>query len=304
MKGDLERISISDLAAFIEIARHGSMRAAALELGLSASALSHALKRLEDRLGVRLVNRTTRALSITVEGRELERYAATGLDTIGEGLAAIRARKQSEIQMLKISLSHDAARLLLWPVLWSFQQRWPNVHLDLVIEERLVDLVAEGFDGGIRYGDRVPEGMVGLELTHPLKWVVVAAPSYLQHAGRPENPSDLRRHVCIENRIGDGSIYRWELGDGDRMVKVIPSGMLRVSSTDSLLAATLQGLGLAYCLELRVQDEISSGALEVVMPDWASMGAPFMLYYPTRRQSLPGLKGLAEVIRTQMIDAC
>ncbi|MDZ5777232.1 LysR family transcriptional regulator [Stenotrophomonas maltophilia] len=135
-----------------------SQPAAALELGLSASALSHALKRLEDRLGVRLVNRTTRALSITVEGRELERYAATGLDTIGEGLAAIRARKQSEIQMLKISLSHDAARLLLWPVLWSFQQRWPNVHLDLVIEERLVDLVAEGFDGGIRYGDRVPEG--------------------------------------------------------------------------------------------------------------------------------------------------
>lgn len=269
---------------------------------MSSSGLSHALKRLEDRLGVRLVNRTTRALSITVEGRELERYVANGIDAIHEGLSAIRARKSADIQTLKISLSHDAARVLIWPVLQTFQQRWPNVHLDLVVEERMVDVVAEGFDGGIRYGNRVPEGMVGLVLTRPLRWVVVAAPRYLDRAGRPENPTDLRHHVCIENRIGDGSIYRWELGDGDRLVKVIPRGLLRMNSTDSVLAAASQGLGLAYCLEHRVQDEISAGLLEIVMPDWASMGAPFMLYYPTRRQSLAGLKGLAEAIRERMMD--
>ncbi len=292
---------LGDLSLFLTIARRGSFRDAGRELGLTTSALSHAMKKLETRLGVRLINRTPRAISLTVAGAELADSLARGLDTIEDGLNALEAHSAAATGQLRLNVPHDAALLLIAPALELFTQLCPGVHLDLVVDDRPIDLVAEGFDAGIRFGAMVPKDMIALPLTPALRWVIAAAPAYLQAHGHPLTPADLHRHICIQMRIGDNSTYPWELGDGPAQVRVNVPGNIRTNETATRLSAVEAGLGLGYFLELRIADALRDGRLEVVMPDWSSMDAPYCMYYASRRQPPPGLRQLIGLIRQQQM---
>lgn len=282
------RAELADLNVFMTIVRRRSFRQSAIELGVTTSALSHAMKNLESRLGVKLLNRTSRSVVPTQAGSALAERLEQGFQTIAEALAELDVHRDAPVGRL---------RLLLGPVLPGFFARYPELQLEVAVEDRMVDIVADGFDAGIRYGGTVPRDMIAMPLTGELRWIVVASPDYLSRHGRPQVPEDLLRHQCMRIRLGDNTPYKWELGDGPQAIHLDVPGSLGANETDILLQATLDGLGLAYCLELRVAEELRSGRLETVLPEWSSMGPPFCMYYPSRRQAQPGLRQLIESIR-------
>lgn len=294
----LSRADLAEMNAFLCIANRGSFRQAAQDLGVTTSALSHTLRRLETRLEVRLINRTTRSVALTAAGRELALALSKGLGVIEDGVAALDDHRQAPVGRLRLTVPRDAARLVVGPALPEFVRRYPQVHLDLVVDDRPVDMVAEGFDAGIRYGGRVPKDMVAMPLTGPLRWVVVGSPAYLRKWGTPTTPEDLYQHSCIQMRVGDSSNYPWELGDGEALVRMDVPGPVRVNETEAAVDGALRGIGLAYCLQLRVREELHSGRLLQVLPDWSSMGEPFTVYYTNRRLTPPGLRPLIDTIRS------
>ena len=291
------RSDLADLHVFLTIARRGSFRQAANELGLTTSALSHTLKKLEAKLEVRLLNRTSRSVVTTQAGAELAEALSRGFETIGEALGVLESHRKFPIGRLRLNVFRNAAKLLVSPALPRFVETYPQIHLDLSVEDRPVDIVAEGFDAGIRYGATVPRDMIATALTPPLRWVVAGSPAYLARKGRPRVPDDLHAHSCVQMRIGDSSTYAWELGDEAAMVRVPVPGSFQVNDADTGIDAALNGVGLVYCLEARIRQEVAAGALEIVMPDWSSMGPPMVLYYPSRRQLPAGLRQLAEILR-------
>jgi DNA-binding transcriptional LysR family regulator len=292
------RTDLADLKVFMAIMHRGSFRRAAVELGLSASALSHTMRKLETRLGVRLLNRTARAVVATPAGTRLAERLRVGFAAIDEALGELETQRQFPIGLLRINAPQDATRLLIVPVLASFVDDFSHIELDLTVEDRIIDIIGEGFDAGIRFGERVPRDMISVPLTGPLRWVVVGSPSFLGRNGRPAAPEDLMRMPCIRARIGDGSILSWELGDGAAMVTLDVRGPVCVNDPNAIIEAARRGVGLAYCLEPRVRDEVDRGDLEIVLPEWASEGPPLCMYYPSRRQPPPGLRQLIDAIRT------
>ncbi|MEZ5796742.1 MAG: LysR family transcriptional regulator [Paracoccaceae bacterium] len=292
-----DRSLLPDLDIFVAIVRHGSMKAAAIELGVSTSALSHRMRKLEEALGVRLLNRTSRALAPTQAGATLAASLAQGFQTIDGALEVLSQRSGQPAGRLRLNLLQDAARLLLGPVLARYAGLFPRMHLDIHADDRIVDIVAGGFDAGIRYGDRVPQDMIGVALSPPTQWIVVGAEALIARVGQPQTPQDLASLPCIEMQLGDGSSYQWELGNGTAMMRVAVQGPLRANGTAQIIDAALQGLGFAYVLEHAVRDLIAAGRLRVVLPDWASEGPPFTIYYPSRH-SPPGLRDLINLIRT------
>jgi DNA-binding transcriptional LysR family regulator len=291
------RAELADLNVFLTIVRRRSFRQAAQELGVSASALSHAMRNLEARLGVKLLNRTSRSVVATAAGQTLAEQLDTGFQRIREALAGLEAHRSAPVGRLSLNVPRDAARLLLTPVLRCFCEHYPDMRLDVTVEDRMLDIVADGYDAGIRYGGTVPQDMVAVPLTDPLRWIVVASPGYLRQHGEPLQPGDLLRHRCIRMRLGDGTFYRWELGNGEATLRLEVPGPVSVNETDASVAAALDGVGLAYCLEVRVREELRSGHLTTVLADWASMGEPLCLYYPSRHQSQPGLRQLVTLMR-------
>lgn len=293
----LSRADLAEMNAFLCIANRGSFRLAAQDLGLTTSALSHTLRRLEARLDVRLINRTTRSVALTAAGRELALALSKGLGVIEEGVAALDGHRHAPVGRLRLTVPRDAARLVVGPALPAFVRRFPQVHVDMVVDDRPVDMVGEGFDAGIRYGGRVPQDMVAVPLTGPLRWIVVGSPAYLRKWGTPATPDDLYQHSCIQMRLGDSSNYPWELGDDDALLRMDVPGPVRVNETEAAVDAALRGIGLAYCLEMRVRAELQDGRLQQVLPAWSSMGEPFTLYHPHRRLAPPGLRPLIDTIR-------
>jgi DNA-binding transcriptional LysR family regulator len=288
---------LADLNMFLTIVRRGSMAQAAIELGVTTSALSHRLRKLEGELAVRLLNRTSRSIQPTEAGAALAAQLGIGFQTITDALNSLDRHRQFPVGRLRLNVLRDAARLVLGPVLPRFLADFPEMHLDVTVDDRLVDIVAHGFDAGIRYGDRVPQDMVGVALTKPLKWVVVGARNLIARWGRPAEPKDLRGLPCVQMRVGDNSNFPWELGNGPAMVQVDVRGPLTANETEHAVDAAIRSVGFVYCLERRVSAEIASGTLEIVMLEWASDGPPFMIYYPSRRQTPGGLRQLIDIIR-------
>lgn len=293
------RSDLPDLAAFSVVVRRRSFKAAAIELGITPSALSHAIRRLEDRLATKLLNRTSRSVAPTAEGLRFAKRLDAGFNEIGSALTEIEDIRAGAFGEMRLNLPADASRLVISPVLPTFHQRFPDMRLTIVVENRPIDMVAEGFDAGIRYGDTVPEDMVAVALTEPLEWVIVGAPKYLKTHGRPRNPADLTRHACLRLLLGDNSPFRWELGNGDAMLKIDVPGKCTISDTQTTIDAASDGLGLAYVLRRRAEAELRDGRLEVVMPEWSSTGAGFYMYYPSRRQNHPALRHMIELIRAR-----
>lgn len=291
------RSDLPDLSYFLAIARRRSFRRAATELGISGSALSHAMRGLEERLGVRLINRTNRSLTLTAAGEELRAEIEAPFGKIGDALDGLSRFREAPAGRIRISAAGDAAVLLLGPVLPEFARRFPDVEVEISANNRMVDVIDSGFDAGIRYGGTVPEDMIAQRLSGDLRWVVVGAPSYLDMAGRPTHPNDLLKHRCINIRAGDDRIYRWEFDRGDEAIELAVPGTILVDGTPLALAMAEAGGGLFYMLERRAAPSVASGSLEVVLEDWLSTGSGFHIYYSSRRQLPSGLRALIALVK-------
>jgi DNA-binding transcriptional LysR family regulator len=294
-----DQADMADLRVFTTIVRRGNFRKAAIELGVTASALSHRMRKLEQRLQVRLLNRTSRSVVPTQAGADLALKLDDGFRTIHDALSTLDMHRRYPVGRLRLNVPRDAARLLLAEVAPEFCRLYPQIHLDVVVDDRPVDIVGEGYDAGIRYHASVPADMIATTLTPPLRWVIVGAPDLIERLGTPGSPADLVRFPCVQMRVGDNSALPWELGDGDAMVRVDVPGPLCANETELSVLAAMRGAGLAYCLEWRVHDEVRAGRLQIVLPEWASTGPPFAIYYPSRRQPAPGLRQLIELIKAR-----
>ena len=289
--------ALSDLEAFAAIAHHRSFRKAADELGLSRSTLSHTLIGLEKTLGIRLLHRTTRSVSPTDAGaRLLERIGPVlkDLDMALDGLAADAGEPGGR---LRINANRSAARFLLSHVVPPFLRRYPQVELDLVSEGRLVDIVQEGFDAGVRLAEAVPQDMIAVPVGGAVRFVAVASPDYLGAHSPPVTPDDLQRHVCIRQRLPSGKRYRWEfVRSGEEMTLDVP-GALTLDDSDLMVQAAKDGLGIAYVPEPIAHDALKSGELVIVLPDWSPPLPGLMLYYPANRHTPAALQAFIELLK-------
>jgi len=295
----IDRVDLADLRVFLTIVRRQGFKAAAIELGLTPSAVSHAMRRLERRLGAKLLFRTSRALSPTQLGLELARRLEEGFDAIGQALEALDAPGTARFGELRINAFADAAHLLIAPALPDFAAACPDVRLTVVVDDRPIDITAEGYDAGVRYGHHVPEDMIAVPLSGPQRWIVAAAPAYLRAHGEPRSPADLKNHVCLQLLLGDNSKYLWELGADPVAERVRTPGLITINDTATTIAAARAGLGLAYLLEARIADDLASGALVRVMEQYVSPGEPFHIYYSSRRHNHPALRTLTNIIRSR-----
>lgn len=293
----LSRAEVYDLSIFLLIVQYRSFRKAADNLGVTASALSHRVKALEERLGVRLLNRTSRSVAPTVAGSALAEKVSAGLDLINSGLEELHGHHEGTAGSVRLNVLRDASILLLRPALPIFLQRFPNIELEIAVDDHFVDVTAEGFDAGLRYGGTIPEDMIAIPLTPPLKWVVVGAPAYFERHGRPELPDDLHSHQCIRIRTGRGQIYKWEFEQGDDRREIDVPGSLISSESAFAINAAIDGIGLFYCLEKLASPHLAAGRLEVALPQWSSIGPPLSMYYSSRRQLPFGISALIQVIR-------
>jgi DNA-binding transcriptional LysR family regulator len=280
---------IVQLHAFLAVARLRSFSAAARELGVSRSAISQSVRQLEEQLRVVLLARTTRSVSLTDAGRRLVDGAGPSLAQVTAALAEVSAQPGETVGRLRLSVPRAAVPLVIDPVLPTFRERHPRVETEIVIEERFVDLVAEGYDAGVRLSESIERDMVQLRLTGSFRFVVVGAPSYLARQGRPERPEDLLRHECIALRTQTtGALYAWELERGKRTWRVPVRGGLVCNDSGMTVAWAEKGLGLAYAFEPMVAEALRRGRLEIVLERYAPTVPGFFLYFPSvARRSAP-----------------
>ncbi|CAN7592667.1 LysR family transcriptional regulator [Phenylobacterium sp. LjRoot164] len=291
------RSDFADLSYFLAIARHRNFRKAGLELGLSASALSHALRGLEERLGVRLFNRTSRSVTLTAAGEALQAAIEDPFSEIGRAVEVVNRFRDAPMGRVRLSVPNDAADHLVAPVLPIFVERYPDIELEVSVSNRMIDVVEGGYDAGIRYGGTVPEDMIAQRLSADIRWIVVAAPAYLERFGAPEHPNDLLSHRCIRIRIGDESIYRWEFEKGQEKLAVSAPGSLIVDDGRLGVAAALQGAGLMYVADTMVREQLADGRLQTVLDDWAPVDGGYHIYYSSRRQVPGALRLFIDLVR-------
>lgn len=293
----MRRGDLDDLAAFAIVARTRSFTRAAAELGFSPSALSHAMKGLETRLGVRLLARTTRSVAPTPAGELLLRSIDPALAQVANGLAALADWRDAPSGTVRLTTFGYAARTILAPRLPRFLLEHPEVSVEVIVEDRLVDLVAGGFDAGIRLGETVHRDMVATPVGPPLRTVVVGTPSYFAHRDYPRTPDDLTDHVCVNYRLlGGGGLLPWEFSVNGRDLKMKVSGQLIVSDEVLAAAATRAGACLGYMMEHDVAEEIADGRLVQVLTEFCTPYPGCQLYYPDRRVS-PALRALIDTLR-------
>lgn len=291
------RPGLNDLDAVIAIARRGSFRAAALDLGMSTTALSNAIGKLEAGLGVRLFNRTTRSVSLTDAGRVFVEQVRPALQEIHGAMQAVRSQQATPSGTLRINAFATAAREILSPLVLEFLRRYPQVHIDLVTEGRLVDIVAEGFDLGVRVADLVPTDMIAVSLGRRQRYAVVGSPAYFEKHGKPRVPPDLLNHQCIRVRLPNGALYRWQFEKGGQTAPIDVSGPITLDEASLARTAVLEGIGLGFFMEQNVLADIEAGRLIRVLEDWTPPFAGLCLYYPGRRNPSAALKAFIGLAR-------
>ena len=294
----MPRDSVHDLHAFLAVARERSFTRAAARLGLSPSALSHAIRGLEERLGLRLLTRTTRSVAPTEAGERLLGTLGPAFDAIDRTLAALTALRETPAGTIRITAGEHAAETLLWPVLERLLPGYPDIKVEIDVDNSLTDIVAGRYDAGIRLGEQVAQDMVSVRIGPDLRMAVVGTPAYLAQRGRPTTPQDLTGHACINLRLPTlGGLYAWELEQDRREVRVWVDGPLVVNTAPLLVKAALAGLGLACIFEDQVQAPIAEGKLVRVLEDWCPPFPGYHLYYPSRRQPTPAFALLVEALR-------
>jgi DNA-binding transcriptional LysR family regulator len=286
-----------ELEAVLAVARHGSFRAAATAMGMSRSALSATVAGLEARLGVRLFNRTTRSVAPTEAGEQFVARIAPALADIRGAMEATNELRNTPAGTLRLNTSVGAAQMIFAPVVLEYLRRYPDMKLDIVTERRLIDIVAEGFDAGIRLAEAVPRDMVAVPMGGEQRMVVVASPHYLQAHPAPRVPDDLMAHRCVRWRFSSGTIYRWEFArHGEAMTLDVP-GPLTLDEPLLMLEAARAGAGIAYMGMFHVAADLASGRLVPLLEEWSPSYPGICLYYPSRRNVPAGLRAFIDLVR-------
>ena len=286
-----------ELDAVLAVARHRNFRAAAADLDMSPSALSHAVAALEGRLEVRLFNRTTRSVSLTEAGAQFVERVAPALSDIRSAMEAAGSHGGTLAGRLRLNTSAGAARQIMAPIVLEYLRRYPEMKVDIVTEGRLVDIVVDGFDAGIRISEMVPQDMIAVPIGRELRFAVVGSPGYFAAHGRPRTPADLLQHRCIRTRLPSGGIYRWEFERHGEEIEIDVQGPLTLDESNLMLEAAEAGVGIAYLTEFNVAAGMKAGRLERVLEDWTPGFPGLCLYYPGRRHVPAGLRALIELIR-------
>lgn len=287
-----------DILAFLAVARERSFTRAAAQIGVSQSALSHTIRGLETRLGLRLLTRTTRSVSPTEAGERLIRSVAPRFQAIADELAAFEELRDKPVGTVRITTSDFAANTVLWPKLSQLQPAYPDVKIEIFVDPGLTDIVEERYDAGVRFGDQIAKDMTAVPISPDIRMTIVGAPSYLEKYSPPRAPSDLAKHQCINTRYSNrGGIYAWELKKGKRNLQVRVEGPWTFNSIYPVLDAALAGFGLAYVPEELALPHIASGRLQPVLKDWCPTFPGLHIFYASRRQSSSALSLIVETLR-------
>lgn len=293
----MERVDPGALAPFLAVAKHHSFRRAAAELGVTPSALSHALRALEERLGVRLINRTTRSVALTEAGQRLLTRVAPAFRDIDDALDELNAFRDRPAGVLRINASRIALRMVLIPLVARFLARHPEVRVELTGEEALVDVVSGGFDAGVRLGETLAADMVATPIGPPHAFAIVGSPDFFARHPAPKTPYDLRSLPCIRHRFANGNVYHWEFERHGAELTVEVDGPLVLTDMDLMLDAALHGVGLVYAFEHSVREHIARGELVRVLRDWCPSYPGFFLYYPSRQRQPAVLRAFIDFVR-------
>jgi DNA-binding transcriptional LysR family regulator len=296
----MDRSHLADLTAFVAVAERLSFRAAASQLGVTPSALSHSMRQLEERLGVRLLHRTTRSVSLTDAGRRLLDRLGPAIDQIAGALEDLNQERQRPMGRLRVYAVHLAAAAVIAPIWKRFLSTYPEVHLELAVDEATIDIVSKGFDAGIGSRERIPADMIAVRVSGPMKIAVVGAPTYFSRRPPPRTPDDLARHTCVQYRQAfDGDVFAWPFErNGKSRRRVSVDGRVMVNDIDLAVRAAVDGLGIAYAVEAVADPFLQSGQLVRVLEDWSPSFEGLFLYYPGHRQVPATLRALIDLIRT------
>jgi len=294
----MRREELADLNAFLTVAEAQSFTRAAAQLGSSQSALSYTVRRLEARLGVRLLTRTTRKVAPTEAGDRLLRTLRPALDEIGAELNSLSELRDKPAGTIRITAGEHAAATILWPALERLLPSYPDINVEISVDQGLTDIVAARFDAGVRLGEQIARDMIAVRIGPDQRMAVVGAPSYFAERPPPRSPQELAGHRCINLRFPTlGGLYAWEFGKAGRELKVRVEGQLVFNSVPMILNAATAGFGLACVLEDQVAAQIAEGSLIHVLADWCEPFSGYHLYYPSRRQTSPAFALLVEVLR-------
>jgi DNA-binding transcriptional LysR family regulator len=290
--------NFNNLAAFVVVAKERSFTRAAAKLGVSQSALSQTIKGLEARLGLRLLTRNTRSVSPTEAGERLLRSVAPRFEEIEHEIAALSAMREKPAGMIRITAGEHPAITVLQSALAKFLPDYPDIHVEIIVDYGLTDMVAEGYDAGVRLGEQVAKDMIAVRIGPEMRMAVVGSPSYFEKHPRPETPQDLTQHDCINIRMPTyGGLFPWEFEKNGRELKVRVEGQLTLNNIVLRLNSALAGLGLAYMPEDQALEYIAEGRLIRVLEDWCELFPGYHLYYPSRRHSSPAFALLIEALR-------
>lgn len=293
-----QRDSIRDLTAFVAVARELSFTRAAARLGVSQSALSYTIKGLEQRLGVRLLARTTRSVGLTEAGERLLRQAGQHLDGIEQAFASLASYRDRPAGTVRLASSDHAAATVLHPVLARLLPEYPDIAVELIVDNAMTDIVSERCDAGVRLGERLANDMIAMRIGPDQRMAVVAAPAYFERRGRPLLPDDLVRHDCLAYRLEtNGNIYAWEFENGGKEVNVRPQGQVVSNDPEQIRLFALSGLGIACMQESYFTAAMEDGRLERVLEDWCPRFGGYHLYYPSRRQPTAAFTVVLEALR-------
>jgi DNA-binding transcriptional LysR family regulator len=295
----MDRNLLPALAAFVEVAREGSFTHAAARLGISPSALSQNVRALEERLDVRLLNRSTRSVSVTEVGRKLLAQIEPGLASITHAVAAIGDTRNRPAGEIRLNTSRVAARYFLEPHIGEFSRRYPAVRLEVIIDDGLGDIIGEGCDAGIRLHESVTDSMIAVPISPQMQMVVVGSPAYLAAHPAPETPHDLKQHNCVGYRhAGSGALYAWDFTDPAtrQPFTVDPQGSYVTNHDDMMVSAALQGVGLVMHMEVVLRQHVAAGALIRVLDEWSAPFPGFDLYLPSRDQMPAKLRALVDFL--------
>jgi DNA-binding transcriptional LysR family regulator len=294
----MPRENFNGILAFLAVAKERSFTRAAAKLGVSQSALSHTIRGLEERLGLRLLTRTTRSVSPTEAGERLLHTLGPRFEEIDAELAALSELRERPAGTIRITASDYAADTVLWPKLAKILREYPDIKVEIMIDYGLTDIVAQGYDAGVRHGEQVAKDMISVRIGPEMRMAVVGAPSYFAKRSPPKRPQDLIGHDCINLRLPTyGGLYAWEFEKNGRELKVRVEGQLVFNGTAQMLNAALAGFGLAYVPEDLAQPHLAKGRLNRVLEDWCPPFSGYHLYYPSRRQSSPAFALLVDALR-------
>jgi DNA-binding transcriptional LysR family regulator len=294
----MSRENYNDLIAFVTVAREGSFTRAAAQLGVSQSALSHTIRGLETRIGIRLLTRTTRSVSPTEAGERLLLTVAPRFDEIEAEMAALNDLREKPAGTVRITTAEHAANSVVWPTLCEFLPAYPDVKVELTVDYGLTDIVADRFDLGVRLGDQVAKDMIAVRIGPDMRMAVVGSPSYLDKHPAPQVPQDLTEHDCINMRLPTyGGLYVWEFEKDGQVLNVRVQGQLTFNSSTPRVRAALAGFGLAFVPEDMALEHVNEGRLVRVLDDWCPSFPGYHAYYPSRRQSSPALKLVVDALR-------